>query len=138
MNQGVLLQTHTKRIQHKHKHTTSLTRLHDNINKKRHFKKTKISSKIARQKFSLNTTKRNPNFLLNPNFSEIVRKTRRRRRTMFYSQTFLARKGPLSTVWIAAHLQHRLKKSQYASTDIPSTVRKYPFLQKLIFFVFYS
>jgi hypothetical protein len=43
---------------------------------------------------------------------------------MFYSQTFLARKGPLSTVWIAAHLQHRLKKSQCASTDIPSTVRK--------------
>ncbi|XP_045815108.1 sister chromatid cohesion 1 protein 3-like [Trifolium pratense] len=42
---------------------------------------------------------------------------------MFYSQTFLARKGPLSTVWIAAHLQHRLKKSQWASTDIPSTVQ---------------
>ncbi|CAK8541975.1 unnamed protein product [Lathyrus sativus] len=42
---------------------------------------------------------------------------------MFYSQTFLARKGRLSTVWIAAHLQHRLKKSQYTSTDIPSTVQ---------------
>nr|KYP32863.1 Sister chromatid cohesion 1 protein 3 [Cajanus cajan] len=41
---------------------------------------------------------------------------------MFYSHTFLARKGPLSTVWIAAHLQHRLKKSHYAMTDIPSTV----------------
>ncbi|XP_061345461.1 sister chromatid cohesion 1 protein 3 [Gastrolobium bilobum] len=41
---------------------------------------------------------------------------------MFYSQTFLARKGPLSTVWIAAHLQHRLKKSHYTSTDILSTV----------------
>ncbi|KAL2616660.1 hypothetical protein AAZV13_08G140500 [Glycine max] len=41
---------------------------------------------------------------------------------MFYSQTFLARKGPLSTVWIAAHLQHRLKKSHYTATDIPSTV----------------
>ncbi|CAJ1958400.1 unnamed protein product [Sphenostylis stenocarpa] len=41
---------------------------------------------------------------------------------MFYSQTFLARKGPLSTVWIAAHLQHRLKKSHYTTTDIPSTV----------------
>ncbi|KAJ1434385.1 Winged helix DNA-binding domain superfamily [Sesbania bispinosa] len=38
-------------------------------------------------------------------------------------ETFLARKGPLSTVWIAAHLQHRLKKSHYTSTDIPSTVR---------------
>ncbi|KAE9621477.1 putative rad21/Rec8-like protein [Lupinus albus] len=42
---------------------------------------------------------------------------------MFYSHTFLARKGPLSTVWIAAHLQHRLKKSHYTSTDIPSTVQ---------------
>ncbi|KAJ4831956.1 hypothetical protein Tsubulata_018820 [Turnera subulata] len=41
---------------------------------------------------------------------------------MFFSQTFLARKGPLGSVWCAAHLQHRLKKSQYLSTDIPSTV----------------
>ncbi|OMO69797.1 hypothetical protein CCACVL1_19259 [Corchorus capsularis] len=41
---------------------------------------------------------------------------------MFYSQTFLARKGPLGTVWCAAHLQHRLKKSHYTATDIPSTV----------------
>ncbi|GAY37043.1 hypothetical protein CUMW_026210 [Citrus unshiu] len=41
---------------------------------------------------------------------------------MFYSQTFLARKGPLGTVWCAAHLQHRLKKSHYTSTNIPSTV----------------
>lgn len=55
---------------------------------------------------------------------------------MFYSQTFLARKGPLSTVWIAAHLQHRLKKSQYTSTDIPSTVRKYPiFIYLFIFYI---
>ncbi|KAK4253664.1 hypothetical protein QN277_010310 [Acacia crassicarpa] len=43
---------------------------------------------------------------------------------MFYSHTFLARKGPLATVWIAAHLQHRLRKSHYTSTDIPSTVRR--------------
>ncbi|WCJ18980.1 Double-strand-break repair protein rad21-like protein 1 [Euphorbia peplus] len=41
---------------------------------------------------------------------------------MFFSQTFLARKGPLGTVWCAAHLQHRLKKSHYTSTDISSTV----------------
>ncbi|XP_021912279.1 sister chromatid cohesion 1 protein 3 isoform X1 [Carica papaya] len=40
---------------------------------------------------------------------------------MFYSHTFLARKGPLGTVWLAAHLQHRLKKSHYTSTDIPAT-----------------
>ncbi|XAR62347.1 hypothetical protein NMG60_11017074 [Bertholletia excelsa] len=41
---------------------------------------------------------------------------------MFYSHTFLARKGPLGTVWCAAHLQHRLKKSHYTSTNISSTV----------------
>ncbi|XP_059654323.1 sister chromatid cohesion 1 protein 3-like [Cornus florida] len=41
---------------------------------------------------------------------------------MFYSHTFLARKGPLGTVWSAAHLQNRLKKSHYTSTDISSTV----------------
>ncbi|KAL3832907.1 hypothetical protein ACJIZ3_007643 [Penstemon smallii] len=43
---------------------------------------------------------------------------------MFYSHTFLARKGPLGTVWCAAHLQHKLKKSQYISTNIPSTVER--------------
>ncbi|KAK2993628.1 hypothetical protein RJ640_028972 [Escallonia rubra] len=41
---------------------------------------------------------------------------------MFYSHTFLARKGPLGTVWCAAHLQSRLKKSEYASTNISKTV----------------
>jgi hypothetical protein len=49
---------------------------------------------------------------------------------MFYSQTFLA---PLSTVGIAAHLQHRLKKSQYASAHIPSTVRSPLFFWKFVF-----
>ncbi|RVX02844.1 Sister chromatid cohesion 1 protein 3 [Vitis vinifera] len=44
---------------------------------------------------------------------------------MFYSHTFLARKGPLGTVWCAAHLQHKLKKSHYTATDIPSTVGSY-------------
>ncbi|KAM7262906.1 hypothetical protein ACFE04_000589 [Oxalis oulophora] len=46
---------------------------------------------------------------------------------MFYSQTFLARKGPLGTVWCAAHLQHRLKKSHYTSTDIITTVDRIMF-----------
>ncbi|KAK4430532.1 Sister chromatid cohesion 1 protein 3 [Sesamum alatum] len=43
---------------------------------------------------------------------------------MFYSHTFLARKGPLGTVWCAAHLQHKLKKSHYVSTNVPSTVER--------------
>ncbi|KAL5983306.1 hypothetical protein ACLOJK_017390 [Asimina triloba] len=41
---------------------------------------------------------------------------------MFYSQTFLAKKSPLGTIWIAAHLQHKLRKSQVVVTDIPSSV----------------
>ncbi|KAL3537342.1 hypothetical protein ACH5RR_000708 [Cinchona calisaya] len=43
---------------------------------------------------------------------------------MFYSHTILARKGPLGTVWCAAHLQHKLKKSHYTSTNIPSTIER--------------
>ncbi|KAM7266374.1 hypothetical protein ACFE04_004271 [Oxalis oulophora] len=43
------------------------------------------------------------------------------------AQTFLARKGPLGTVWCAAHLQHRLKKSHYTSTDIITTVDRIMF-----------
>ncbi|XP_010469303.1 PREDICTED: sister chromatid cohesion 1 protein 3-like [Camelina sativa] len=41
---------------------------------------------------------------------------------MFYSQTLLARKGPLGTVWCAAHVQNRLKKPQYTAINIPKTV----------------
>ncbi|OVA11189.1 Rad21/Rec8-like protein [Macleaya cordata] len=41
---------------------------------------------------------------------------------MFYSHTFLARKSPLGTVWIAAHLQHKLRKSHVTVTDIASSV----------------
>ncbi|KAM7481737.1 hypothetical protein LguiB_006320 [Lonicera macranthoides] len=43
---------------------------------------------------------------------------------MFYSHTILAKKGPLGTVWCAVHLQHKLKKSHYTSTDISSTVER--------------
>ncbi|XP_019186941.1 PREDICTED: sister chromatid cohesion 1 protein 3 isoform X2 [Ipomoea nil] len=41
---------------------------------------------------------------------------------MFYSHTFLARKGPMGTVWCAAHLQHSLRKTDYTRTNILSTV----------------
>ncbi|KAF8085839.1 hypothetical protein N665_0645s0017 [Sinapis alba] len=41
---------------------------------------------------------------------------------MFYLHNHLARKGPLGTVWSAAHLQNRLKKSHYTATNIPQTV----------------
>ncbi|PIA27991.1 hypothetical protein AQUCO_07400087v1 [Aquilegia coerulea] len=41
---------------------------------------------------------------------------------MFYSHTFLARKSPLGTVWIAAHLQHKIRKNHVSDTNIASTV----------------
>ncbi|KAL0322257.1 UNVERIFIED_CONTAM: Sister chromatid cohesion 1 protein 4 [Sesamum calycinum] len=37
---------------------------------------------------------------------------------MFYSQFILAKKGPLGTIWIAAHLERKLRKNQVADTDI--------------------
>ncbi|XP_072962041.1 sister chromatid cohesion 1 protein 3-like [Typha angustifolia] len=39
---------------------------------------------------------------------------------MFYSHTFLAKKSPLGTVWIAAHLERKIKKPQIEVIDIPS------------------
>lgn len=41
---------------------------------------------------------------------------------MFYSQFILAKKGPLGTIWIAAHLERKLKKNQVADTDIGVSV----------------
>ncbi|KAF8654911.1 hypothetical protein HU200_061340 [Digitaria exilis] len=39
---------------------------------------------------------------------------------MFYSHTILARKSPLGTVWVAAHLERKIKKPQIDGIDIPS------------------
>ncbi|KAL6586860.1 hypothetical protein OROMI_001848 [Orobanche minor] len=41
---------------------------------------------------------------------------------MFYSQFILAKKGPLGTIWIAAHLERKLRKNQVADTDIGVSV----------------
>ncbi|KAI3984319.1 hypothetical protein MKX01_011273 [Papaver californicum] len=41
---------------------------------------------------------------------------------MFYSHQLLARKRPLGTVWMAAHLQSRLRRSHIDVTNIASTV----------------
>ncbi|XP_058073498.1 sister chromatid cohesion 1 protein 3-like [Magnolia sinica] len=46
---------------------------------------------------------------------------------MFYSHSFLARKSPLGTIWIAAHLQHKLRKSHVVVTDISSSVDRIMF-----------
>ncbi|KAL8204433.1 hypothetical protein R6Q57_010056, partial [Mikania cordata] len=43
---------------------------------------------------------------------------------MFYSHNLLAKKAPLGTVWVAAHLQHKLKKSNIVTVNISSTVEQ--------------
>ena len=43
-------------------------------------------------------------------------------RAMFYSTQILAKKGPLGTVWIAAHLDRRLKRVQVFETNITDSV----------------
>lgn len=42
---------------------------------------------------------------------------------MFYSQTILARKGPLGKIWLAAHFEKKLTKAQIFSTDISNAVQ---------------
>ncbi|KAM0836522.1 hypothetical protein ACQ4PT_062280 [Festuca glaucescens] len=46
---------------------------------------------------------------------------------MFYSQSILARKSPLGTVWIAAHLERKVKKAQVDGIDIPTYVQSIMF-----------
>ncbi|KAI5060335.1 hypothetical protein GOP47_0024755 [Adiantum capillus-veneris] len=41
---------------------------------------------------------------------------------MFYSHFILARKGPLGIIWIAAHLQGKLRKNQVTETNISASV----------------
>ncbi|GJP55549.1 hypothetical protein CLOM_g14506 [Closterium sp. NIES-68] len=41
---------------------------------------------------------------------------------MFFSQLFLSKKGALGPIWIAAHLERKLRKNQIFETDIPQTV----------------
>lgn len=41
---------------------------------------------------------------------------------MFYSTQILAKKGPLGTIWIAAHLDRRLKRGQVFDADIGASV----------------
>ncbi|XP_028103074.1 sister chromatid cohesion 1 protein 2 isoform X1 [Camellia sinensis] len=43
---------------------------------------------------------------------------------MFYSHCFLSRKGPLGTIWVAAHCFKRVKKHQVAQINISSSVDK--------------
>eukprot|EP01040_Poterioochromonas_malhamensis_P000004 gene4-4_t len=41
---------------------------------------------------------------------------------MFYSQIILSRKGPLGRIWLAAHFEKKLSKSQIFTTDISDAV----------------
>lgn len=41
---------------------------------------------------------------------------------MFYSETILSRRGPLGRVWLAAHMERKLSKTQTLQTDIEESV----------------
>ena len=41
---------------------------------------------------------------------------------MFYHIQILAKKGPLGTIWIAAHHDKRLKRSQVFETNVGETI----------------
>ena len=45
---------------------------------------------------------------------------------MFYSQFILAKRGPLGTIWIAAHLDRKLRKQQITETDVAMAVCECP------------
>ncbi|QSL65073.1 hypothetical protein MERGE_002378 [Pneumocystis wakefieldiae] len=41
---------------------------------------------------------------------------------MFYSETILSKKGPLAKIWLAAHWEKKLSKSQFLQTSIKQSV----------------
>lgn len=41
---------------------------------------------------------------------------------MFYSESILARKGPLANIWLAAHWDRKLTKAQVTQTDLASSL----------------
>jgi hypothetical protein len=45
---------------------------------------------------------------------------------MFYSHTILARNSPLHPVWVAAHLECKIKKPQIDGIDITSSAGPLP------------
>lgn len=42
---------------------------------------------------------------------------------MFYSDSMLTKKGPLANIWLAAHWDKKLSKTQIVQTDINDSVR---------------
>lgn len=44
------------------------------------------------------------------------------RALQFYSETILSRRGPLGKVWLAAHMERKLSKTQTLQTDIEQSV----------------
>lgn len=50
----------------------------------------------------------------------------------------MAKKGPLGTIWIAAHLERKLRKNQVADTDIGVSVGKFPYLPYVLYVFIYD
>ena len=45
--------------------------------------------------------------------------------SQFYSEAILSRRGPLAKVWLAAHMERKLSKTQTLQTDIEQSVGEY-------------
>ena len=43
---------------------------------------------------------------------------------MFFAESILAKKGPLAKVWLAAHWERKLSKTQFLQANIQSSVGK--------------
>ena len=43
----------------------------------------------------------------------------------FYSEAILSRRGPLAKVWLAAHMERKLSKTQTLQTDIEQSVGEF-------------
>lgn len=43
----------------------------------------------------------------------------------FFSEAILSRRGPLAKVWLAAHMERKLSKTQTLQTDIEESVGMY-------------
>ncbi|CAD5206981.1 unnamed protein product [Bursaphelenchus okinawaensis] len=55
---------------------------------------------------------------------EIEKKRKFAPQKMFYAQFVLAKKGPLARIWLAAHLEEKLKRRDVADTDLEQAINE--------------
>lgn len=52
---------------------------------------------------------------------------------MFYSHVLMSKKGPLAKIWIAAHFERKLNRTQVLQTDIKTSAGEYKYLLRCVF-----